>query len=297
MNILITGISGLLGSNLANALSVYHRVFGIDRNAFNMPLVCSIQHDVFDVNYIKSIIKENKIDVVIHCVAITNMDYCENNPDVAEKINCTLTDKLAQCCKECRAKLLFISSDAVYDGKKIGLNSEEDVPCPVSIYGKTKLLAEEIVMAASFNNLVFRTNFFGNNYRSEKNSFAESLVRSLRNGEQLRMATDIMFSPLLVNNIGKVINISVNQGIEGVFNLGSTGSISKYEIALEFAKVFEVGEYNIIPVTLSDIPFKAPRTSNMGLDNAKIKQVLGIELPSPKEEVMSFRRLETFYRV
>lgn len=297
MNILITGITGLLGSNLAQSLSIYHRVFGIDRNDFDMPLVTHYKHDVSDIPFIERILEDNRINILIHCVALTNMDYCERHPEIAFDINCTLTEKLAICCKNFGVKLIFVSTDAVYDGKKKGLNTETDIPNPVSVYGKSKLSAEKIVMSVSPTNLIYRTNFFGNNYRQTKKSFAESIVLSLRNGNELRMATDIFFSPIITTDIGKVVNMSINEDIRGIYNLGSTGSISKYDIALEFAKVFNIESYNITPVGLADIPFFAPRTSNMGLDNTKIKQTLHIELPSPKETVLLYRKLETIHRV
>ncbi len=287
-NIFITGIAGLLGSNCAYLLRDKYNIFGVDKNVVNIENVATQVFSAFDTYKIEEMLTSNNIDVLIHCAALVNLDICEKMPDYAELLNCQLTENLYNACNKHGIKLIFVSTDAVYDGKKQGLNKEDDVPNPVSVYGRTKLKAENIVLKNP-NNLIFRTNMYGFNYR-EKNSFGEWVLQMLNSDEELNMFNDISFSPMLVNKLVEVIDISIEKNLCGLYNLACTGAITKFDLGVAIQKAFKI-RGTINSVCSDSLNFIAPRTKNMGLDNTKIKDALNIEINNSIEDVVLFKEL------
>ncbi len=287
-SILITGVAGLLGSNLAYLLRHRHTICGVDRNDVHIAGTHTVKDSVLNVALLSEMIDRYRVDTLIHCAAIVNVDACEIHPDYAEIVNVIMTENIAWLCQEKHVKMIYISSDAVYSGEKEGLNREDDIPAPISIYGKTKLAAEEMVLKHP-GTLALRTNMYGFNYR-EKLSFGEWLLKSLAEAAELNMFFDILFSPLLVNHLVDLIEKCIEKDLTGLYNAGCTGAISKYDLGVAFSKTFNLPN-DIKRGSMQDFQFKAPRTKNMSLDNSKIKQALGIELQSPLMEVEAFRTL------
>ncbi|MFH1879555.1 MAG: SDR family oxidoreductase, partial [Bacillota bacterium] len=287
-SILVTGVAGMLGSNIAYLLRHKHTICGVDRNHVGIEGTHTVKDSVLNIALLNRLMEEHKVDTLIHCAAIVNVDACEIHPDYAEIVNVIMTDNIAWLCREKHVRMIYISSDAVYSGEKEGLNLETDTPAPVSIYGRTKLAAEELVLSRP-GNLVLRTNMYGFNYR-EKLSFGEWLLKSLAEEAELNMFYDILFSPLLVNHLVDVLDKCIEKDLTGLYNAGCTGAISKYDLGVAFSKTFALPN-EIKRGSMKDFQFKAPRTRNMGLDNAKLKQALGVELQSPLEEVRAFRAL------
>lgn len=289
-SVFITGIAGMLGSNLAYLLRDNYHVSGVDLHEVTMPKVTCHVFSALDGEKLKECLIEDKVDVLIHCAALVNMDECEENPEYADLINYKLSKNLAKLSDELGIKMIFISTDAVFDGrvKKEYLYRESDIPSPVSVYGKTKLMAEEAVLGYS-RNLVARTNIYGFNYR-DKNSFGEWILNSLLSGIELNMFYDIYFSPLLVNELAVILDSCIKQDLAGLYHICSTGSISKYDIAYAIMEEFKLyGSVN--RVSMENYHFKAPRTKNMGLCNDKISKELGVSISTPLEGVKEFKRL------
>ena len=287
-SILVTGVAGMLGSNIAYLLRHKHTICGVDRNHVHIEGTHTVKDSVLNVALLSRLIEEYQVDTLIHCAAIVNVDACEIHPDYAEIVNVIMTDNIAWLCQEKHVKMIYISSDAVYSGEKEGMNTEDDVPSPISIYGKTKLAAEKLVLSRP-GTLALRTNMYGFNYR-EKLSFGEWLLKSLSEEAELNMFYDILFSPLLVNHLVAIIDQCIEKDLCGLYNAGCTGAISKYDLGVAFSKAFNLPN-EIKRGSMNDFQFKAPRTKNMSLDNTKLKRALGIELQTPLEEVQSFRAL------
>ncbi len=287
-SIFITGIAGMLGSNLAYLLRDNYHVGGVDLHEIVMDKVYPNVFSALDMEQIKQQLIKNGTNILIHCAALVNVDECEVNPEYATLVNYTTTKNLAWICEELGIKMIFISTDAVFDGKRDGLYCEEDSPGPISMYGKTKLLAEEAVLSGK-QNLVVRTNIYGYNYR-EKNSFGEWILNSLISNMELNMFYDIYFSPILVNELAEVLDLCIRNNLNGLYHICSTGSISKYDIANAIMEEFKI-DGCINKVSMENYKFKAPRTKNMGLSNQKICDTLGIQIRTPRESVTEFKRL------
>ncbi len=287
-NVFITGTAGMLGSNLSYLLRDKYSIFGIDKNPVNINNVsCSIG-SALDTLDVENILSENKIDTFIHCAALVNVDLCETKPDYAEIVNFQMVDNLRKICKKQGVKFVFISTDAVYKGTKVDLSSETDEVAPVNVYAKTKLMAEEKVLEDE-NALIIRTNMYGYNYRN-KNSFSEWIIQALISDETLNMFNDVYFSPILVNNLVKIIELAITNNLKGIYNIGSKNRIDKYTIGKKIQDLFQIpGVINSISV--DNFNFSAPRTKNMGLNCDKIQKDLGIVLNTVEEDLAQYKKL------
>jgi dTDP-4-dehydrorhamnose reductase len=287
-SVYITGIAGMLGSNLAYLLRDRYRVFGVDLHPITIYHVTESIFSVMDTGQLRQDLILNQVDTVIHCAALVDVDGCEANPEYAEQINYILTRDITNICESLHIKLIFISTDAVFDGKADYLYRETDTPNPVSVYGKTKLKAEEAVLAGK-DNLVVRTNIYGFNYR-DKFSFGEWILNSLQNNMPLSMFYDLYFSPLMVNELAELLDQCMEKELCGLYHACSTGSISKYDIAKAISKEFEIAG-TIHHISMKDYNFKAPRTQNMGLCNDRLSNDLAIHIRTPLEGVAQFKQL------
>ena len=287
-NILVTGVAGMLGSNIAYLLRDKYNIIGIDTNHFFMMGVEFFNSSAIDVEKVAEIMEKCEVDAVVHCAALVNVDACEENPGYANAVNFSMAKNLNYLCKVYHSQFIFISTDAVYSGNKEGLNTEMDEPAPVSVYGKTKLKAENAVLQNE-NALVLRTNMYGFNYR-DKTSFGEWVVQELRKEKTLNMFYDVQFSPLLVNELVDIIDLCIERKLSGLYNVGCRTPISKYDLGCMLQSEFGLPG-TIRKASIHDFNFTAPRTENMGLDCTKLQNVLGITLPSPIDDVKKFKQL------
>lgn len=287
--IYVTGIAGLLGSNIARELKDLYDVTGADRNDVD---VYGIDYDVFDLldeTKLRESIVKHAPDIIIHTVALINVDLCQIEPELAKEINSELTKTVSKIAKEIGSKFIYISTDAVFDGRDNRLYKEEDIVNPINVYGETKLLGEKYALELS-DVLVVRTNIYGVNIRDKK-SFGEWVVSSLREGKNLNMFTDIYFSPILVNELAQILHLCIQKELKGVYHICGTGAISKYEFGVCVKNVFgiETGTINLADSSIME--FKAPRSKNMGMSNEKICNDLGIHISTPEESIYRFASL------
>lgn len=288
MKILVTGANGLLGSNLCMMWFKNNEVYATGINKPNIPNCFNYKLDILNKQDLK-LIENIKPDIVIHCAALTNLEFCEENENIVEKINFGGTKNIAETCKKIGCYLIHISTDALFNGKK-GNYSEEDIPNPINIYGKTKLKAEEIVKKIGGNYIILRTNIYGWNLQN-KFSLAEWMLDKLEKNEKLPGFEDVYFSPLLVNNLGKIILELISKKYIGILNVASSETCSKLDFAKKIAQVFELNENLIYPVNSDTIKFKAKRAKKMTLNVDKAKNILETPLLNVKEGLKEFKKL------
>ena len=236
--IYITGICGMLGANLAYLLKDKYIVVGCDVYKGEMEGVTVEYINLLDSEALEQSVLRYTPDIVIHTAAMVNVDACEEEQELAHSMNYGVTDKLCQICKHNNIKLIYISTDAVFDGEKSGLYRETDEVNPLNIYAKTKLMGEKVVLN-EINNTVLRTNIYGFNYQ-DKNSFGEWVYKSLLDDKELNMFEDILFSPILVNDLAEIIHLVIEADLEGLYHACATGSISKYDFGIALKKCFNI---------------------------------------------------------
>jgi len=285
--LLITGISGLLGSNLAYCLKDRYRIVGwYHSQPVRIPHVEIGRVDMCDSLQVQEYLKVCDPDIVIHCAAQANVDFCEEKPVLSHQLNVDATKNLIKALNPQKHKLIYISTDLVYDGKK-GQYKETDKVRPLNVYGKTKLQAEKIVSKLK-NSLILRTNFFGFNIRQDKFSLGEWVIHALGKNHPILGFTDVRFSSIYTFDLAKIIDKIINLDVVGVFNCGSKNSISKYDfLRLVACKVGLPQEY-VRPVEVDKADLKAKRSKNLSLNSIKLSRALGLKFPSIEESINRF---------
>ena len=286
MRILVTGASGLLGLNLALEASQQHEVFGsVNNNVIQTTEFTVLQSDLTASGALEHIF-ECRPDWVINCAALANLEACETDPLLAEKLNSELPEKLAKYVARGGARLVHISTDAVFDGR-LGSYREIDPPNPLSLYARTKLNGERAVLAANPEAIVARVNLFGWSL-SGKRSLAEWFFNNLSSGNRMRGFTDVFFCPLLANDLAKILFVMLERGLQGLYHVVSSECTSKYDFGVRLARQFDFDGSLIEPTSIARAGLLAPRSPNLSLNSSKLTQELGESPPDLKVGLEDF---------
>jgi len=288
----VTGADGLLGANL---LLVAHRlgyeVAGIThRRILSIPGVAGFQVDLTDRDATHDVITTLAPKAIIHCAAATNVDWCEDHPQEAKKINSEASASLAAMACQLKAQFIYISTDSVFDGKR-SCYGEDDEPTPVNCYAQSKLLGEKAVLHANPSALIARVNIYGWNAQ-KKQSLAEWFLDRLRAGEEVLGFTDVFFTPILVNDLSEKILAMLKQNLSGIYHVTGSEKVSKYEFARRVAAVFGLDPAKIRPTQRTHAGLRAPRPADVSLDTRKVSAALGRAMPNVDEGLRRFRALQ-----
>ena len=289
MKVGVTGASGMLGTSLVAHLSEKHKVFATSRSkgieGDNIEWDC---FDLTDIALLNEWLEKSKLDVVIHCAAIVNVDACEENVELATELHVETTKAMVDYLSSSFGRLIYISTDSVFDGEKQGAYSESDLENPLNVYAKTKLMGERPVQLMT-NGLVLRTNIIGWDLRNSV-SFAEWMLKKLTDNVTLNLFYDVNFSPLHVDNLSLIIGKIIERPIFGLHHCVSSDSISKYDFGKKMAETFQLSNENINRVSVDSIDFKANRPKNMALNIKKISAVLKHDFPSAIDAIKLMKR-------
>lgn len=284
MKVLGTGLNGLVGSRIVELLSDRYEFEKISR---------STGVNITDRERVIEKIGSSDASVVLHLAAKTDVDGCEKDKILREsgdawKINVEGTRNIADACKESNKKLIYISTDFVFDGEK-ETYVEKDIPNPVNWYGKTKYEGEKIVQESSSPWIIARIAY---PYRSkfERLDFARVILRRLQNNEKVAGITDHKFSPTFIDDIVIALDNLIKQKAEGIFHVVGSQSLSPFEAALAIAREFGLDK-NLIGKTTRAEFFKkrAPRPFRLALKNDKI-QGLGVKMRGFEEGLEEVKR-------
>lgn len=275
--LLVTGAAGLLGRVVARDARGAFEVFAtVHRSPVDAPGVCSVAVDLSDPDAVRRIMREVRPAVVVNAAALARPDACEADPELAERLNAAMPAALAQQCAALGARLVHISTDAVY-GDGTGPFREHDPARPGNVYARSKLAGEQRVLAAMPSALVLRTNFFGWSETGTR-SLAEFFLTGLRAGREVPGFTDIQFSPLYARDLTELMLRAVQRGIHGVRNLGGARTLSKFEFGRAVAVAFGLDATRIVPTSVADAGLAAAR-GQLSMDSSRIADELGIDLP------------------
>lgn len=289
MKILVTGGSGLLGSAVSVYFGNYYDVVSTYASHKIEIKGCKAAYlDITDAKATKDFIKKHKPDAIIHTAAIVSVDACEKNPELAYKLHVEGTRNIVNACKNSNCKIIYISTDYIFDGKK-GMYKETDKAMPINYYGKTKLEGESLVDLSK--DAVIRTSIFGWNAVKEKKSFSTWIHDELSNGRKVEMFTDQIKSLILVNDLAAVLRDIIERKISGILNITSTDAVSKYEFALKMAEAFGFDKGLVKPIKNKDFPGFEKRPFDVSLDVSKAKS-LKLKLPTVKEGLINLRKLK-----
>ena len=278
-----------MGSNIVMAAKSRFEVYAsYNKNKVEIRGAGFLKVDVSDKSQLKQI-EQVSPNLIIHCAALTNIDICEDDPDQAYRQNVLTSRNIAQLAKQTRAFLIHISTDAVFDGKR-GNYSEADKPNPISVYGKTKLQAEHEVLSTYPSSCVVRTNIYGWNKR-DKFSLAEWMLNKLENNDELPAFKDIIYSPILVNDLIVHLFALYDKKFSGTIHLAGGQSCSKLDFANVLAEIFALDKSLIKATSIDDLNLRAPRGKNISLDVSRAQELLNTPLPNVKEGLVKMKCL------
>jgi dTDP-4-dehydrorhamnose reductase len=249
----------------------------------------SVRADLTDAAVVGELMRRWRPRWVLHCAALTDVDYCEDHPDEAERINVEMSRLLAEAAGQVGAGFAYISTDSVFDGKRGGY-SEDDAPNPLNVYAATKLKGEEAVRSALPRALILRTNFYGWSLQ-HKQSLSEWVIERLEARDPFPGFQDVVFNPLLVNDLSSLVIEMMDRGLHGLYHLGCDRPCSKYEFAVALARVFGLDASIVVPGFLEARPMRATRPRSTWLRTDRVREALGRPVPGLEE---GLRRLRHF---
>lgn len=288
MRILIIGASGLLGSYLVKYGSDYYEIFGT-YNLHELKGEKFLKLDVTNRKETIELITKIKPDVVIDTHSITNVDYCELHPEEAWNINVNGTKNVVEACKILGCKLVFISTDYVFDGKKT-IYTEKDKPHPINLYGRTKYICEKIIESFDIEHLIIRTSVLYGVGGSGKEPFPIWVIKNLKEKKEIKVVIDQFNNPTYAGNLANIIYLLLRKKKKGLFHVVGKDNISRYEFAIKIAEIFNLDKNLIIPITSAQLPQAASRPKKLNLSINKLKRVLGIETMGVEEGLKELKK-------
>lgn len=275
--VLIIGGSGFVGSYIIKHLPKdWEKFCTYNSNPISSSNLQSFKIDLLDnTKEIVTLIQNIKPDYIVHTVAFPSVDYCEEKPMIADKLHVNTTKIIANASAEINSKLLFLSTDAVFEGKINKKYLETDIPNPINHYGLTKLKAEKIVLESSSNNVVLRTAvIYGKNSKSR---FTNWIISYLKENKQVDPFVDQYNSPTLVDDLSLAIIQILKDGVSGLYHATGPTCVNRYDFALMLANEFGLNSTLIKPVTSLEKKQLAPRPVSTCLDSTKLEQTLNFK--------------------
>ena len=232
----------------------------------------AIELDVFSRNAIERILCSYEIDIVLNCIGLTNIEDCENNPDLAYRINSHLPGIIANACNFTNTKLIHISTDHLFNNENI-LYSENDKVRLVNIYAKSKYKGELEVLSNCQSSIICRTNFFGYG-PPHKNSFSEMIEESVKNNQKIELFDDVFFTPVSGKNLAFYAHALLDNNFSGIFNISSNEKISKYEFGKLLCKMLNINSCSIVAGSIDNRSDLVSRPKSMSLSNKKLTKAI-----------------------
>jgi len=284
---LVVGSNGLLGQKMTELLlrgSPHSVTMGSveDRPVVGYQSAEYVRLDITSKKDVRQVVDSVRPDLIFNCAAMTNVDACETERELAWKINVTGLENLLESARKGITTIIHVSSDYIFDGKA-GPYTEEDRPSPISYYGKSKLASENVLLTSGQPYVIARTMVLYGYAPEVKPNFALWLIQSLEKGTPVRVVDDQMGNPTLVDDLAFGLLKAVELGRTGIYHVAGREIVSRYEFALRLAKVFGFDPKLITPIKTAVLHQPAPRPLKSGLITLKAEVELGFK-PSTMEE-------------
>lgn len=274
--LLVTGACGFVAGSVIAQAMLDHDVYGVGQS--------KLTEDVDSLKYYPIDLRESKRfseffdqirpDAVIHTAAISDIDFCQKNQELAKEVNVGVTRDLIRLCKEFKTRLIFCSTDTVFDGKK-GLYVEQDQPNPVNYYAETKVKCEDLIKQNLPNAVIARLALvMGLPVLGKGNSFLAKTIEKLSIGESVQFPSNEIRTPIDVITLGRALVELAGNDFVGIIHLAGNDHLTRFEIALRIAKRLGYSLDLILPTNSSIMKGRVPRPSDVSLDNSKARHEL-----------------------
>ena len=262
--ILITGANGQLGNEM--------RLLAEKRQAYSYCFTDIDELDICDEKAVMDFVEKHQIDIIVNCAAYTAVDKAEDNIELCDRLNHLAPGYLAKAVQSRNGYLIQVSTDYVFDGTAHIPYREDDLTCPDSVYGSTKLAGEQEAMKYCPNTMVVRT-ACGNN-------FVKTMLRLGRERDSLGVIFDQIGTPTYARDLALAIFTAIDKGIvPGIYHYSNEGVCSWYDFTQLIHRTAGISTCTLKPLHTGEYPAKANRPHYSVLDKTKIKTVYKIEIP------------------
>ncbi len=266
--LLVTGASGFLGWHVCEAAKVSWHVVGTYCSHELVIAGVEARHlDMSDRQGMLRFLEEVSPDAVIHTAALSLPNDCEKNPDLSQALNVDATHELAQWCGQAEIPLVFTSTDLVFDGRNPPYDETTET-CPVSVYGRHKVAAEQAVLEIPLGVTCRMPLMFGDRDGNPA-SFLGGHLAALKEGTSLSLFVDEFRTPVSGATAAKGLLLALKNNTTGILNLGGSERISRYDFGIVMAEVFGLPVEGIKAVHQADVTMAAARPPDVSLDSRK----------------------------
>lgn len=290
--ILIIGANGMLGQRAVEfylALNDIELLATSVEDKFVFDGIEYIQSDISNRNEIKKIVYDFCPDFIINAAAFTNVDLCETQRELAWKINVKGVEYLAEAARVLDSHLIHISTDYIFDGKN-GPYSEIDIPNPLGYYARTKLASENVLKISGSKYSILRTNVLYGTAKFSRPDFVKWVVDSLRANKKIRIVDDQINNPTFIDDLVEGINKVIETGKEGIYNIGGSEFLSRYDFTLKIADFFNLNKDLITKIKTEELNQPARRPLKSGLITIKAQSEIGYK---PQTIIQSLELMKT----
>lgn len=280
--LLVTGAAGVVGGYVAEAFAEHELVLtDVVPDDGLTPL------DVSDPVAVRTVISTERPDVVVHLAAVTDVDQCEREPDLAFAVNAVGTENVARACREVGATLVYTSTAGVFSGEKLEPYVEFDAPAPVNVYGHSKLAGERFVQSHLDRYYICRAGWMIGGGPADR-KFVGKLLEFIQAGRQhLRAVDDKVGTPTYARDLAAGIKHLLDTDNYGLYHLvNGGGSASRYEVALALCEALGRNDIEVEPVSSAYFPLPAPRARSEAMVNYKLR-LLGLDPMRPWRDALA----------
>lgn len=271
MNVIVTGASGLLGWDIADAFE--------ERGHMVTRFMGRKDVDLLDTSSTCQAIHEAAPDLVVHAAGYRDLDDLELHQRDGFRTNVLGTWNVVQGCRKTSSKLIYISSDTVFDGtRSAGGYNEFDDPCPVNAYGRTKVAAEKMIHSLWDKSFIVRTALLFGYKGHRENNFLFHILDQLRAGNRISASTDQVCCPSYTADLARALVDLGESDWFGTYHISNVGSASRYEVSCAVAELAGLDPTLIEPAE-SDSTKIAPRAKRTVFDSLAWPAAFGYELP------------------
>lgn len=257
MKVLVTGANGQLGYDVVKELQKQNiECYGTSRQDF----------DIVDFEATEKFITNYMPDAVIHCAAYTAVDKAEDEQGLCYLVNASATENIAEICKKINAKMLYISTDYVFDGTKDGFYEVYDKPNPINVYGKTKLLGEQAVQRILDKYFIVRISWV---FGEHGNNFVKTMLRLGKERKEISVVADQYGSPTYTVDLALLLVEMIQTDKYGIYHATNEGACTWAEFAEEIFKIADLN-VKVNHIATAEYPTMAKRPMNSRLSKKKL---------------------------
>ena len=287
-NILITGASGMLGASLVNDLKDQFNIYATGNSFFKEQHTQFMKFDLKSDCYLELIEWANP-DIIIHSAALTNGNFCEENPNDAFNINGISVQKFLKTTNN-DVKIIYISTDAVFPSS-LNLANESDCVFPENVYGKSKELGEFFLKTSIDRSYtIIRTTIFGLNLNTNKSGFAEWIINSAKESKQIGLFTDVLFTPISIWDLANEIEFLIKTDNINSEALHIAGELcTKYDFGCKLLDELNISTKTLSKTLISSYKDRAKRSNDQSLDSSYYSEKYQRKLVSLDQTILKLK--------